>query len=99
MEGDARSGVTFEMEQSPPADAGSVQSTRQVLMTVLRGTSPVHLSKTKWPRMVKPPAMTGRPCRSQRLLLTPQQHQIAVSRGSRRGMRPGRCWSTGKLLW
>ena len=34
------------------ADAGSVQPTRQVLM-VLRRTSPVSLSRTKWPRLVK----------------------------------------------
>jgi hypothetical protein len=34
------------------ADAGSVQPMRQVLM-VLRRTSPVNLSRTKWPRLVK----------------------------------------------
>jgi hypothetical protein len=39
-------------EGAAAADAGSVQLPWQVLMMVLRRTSPVRLSRTKWPRMV-----------------------------------------------
>ena len=52
LEGDPLVGVTLEMEPwSQPTRL--VQLTRPVMMLVLRRTSPVHLSRTKWPRLVK----------------------------------------------
>ena len=52
LEGDPLVGVTLEMEPwSQPTRL--VQLTRQVMMLVLRRTSPVRLSRTKWPRLVR----------------------------------------------
>src|SRR5215213_7258309 len=36
-----------------PSPTRVVQLTRQVMMLVLRRTSPVRLSRTKWPRLVR----------------------------------------------
>jgi hypothetical protein len=53
IEGDAMLGVAFDDGAVAVANAESVQLTRQVLMMVLRRTSPGCFSRTEWLRMVK----------------------------------------------